>query len=264
VTEARGRARWPGRRGGRRVKTEADALDPHPLPAQRESLTAIRVLEDAVLSAPLEGIVLRYGNFYGPGASDAMLELIRKRQFPLVGGGRGVWSWIHLDDAAAATLAALERGRRGLYNVTDDEPAPVAEWLPFLAQTIGAKPPRRFPTWIGVNVFDRHRRWHCPDGALRDQPRQAPTPRTGIRRLGVPARHLTWSVRAVADRALRSEAGRADPGGSYAVTRQKPLPKGSAQRVRLPQSPDSWPSTIPPSLVISDVDRPTSSTAKSR
>ena len=140
---------WNNERSGGWVKTEADALDADPLPAQRESLTAIRLLEDVVLSAPLEGIVLRYGNFYGPGDSDAMLELIRKRQFPLVGAGRGVWSWIHLDDAATATLAALERGRRGIYNVTDDEPAPVAEWLPFLAQTIGAKPPRRVPTRIG-------------------------------------------------------------------------------------------------------------------
>jgi nucleoside-diphosphate-sugar epimerase len=140
---------WNNDRSGGPVKTEADPLDPNPAPAQRESLAAIRFLEDAVTSAPLEGIVLRYGNFYGPGDSDPQLDLIRRRQFPIIGDGGGVWSWIHLDDAAAATLAALERGRRGIYNIVDDEPAPVSEWLPYLAQTIGAKPPRRVPAWLG-------------------------------------------------------------------------------------------------------------------
>lgn len=140
---------WNNDRTGGPVKTEADPLDPSPLPAQRVSLAAIRFLEEAVTSAPLEGIVLRYGNFYGPEDSEALLALIRKRQFPLVGDGGGVWSWIHLDDAAAATVAALERGRRGVYNVVDDEPAPVADWLPYLAETIGAKPARRVPVWLG-------------------------------------------------------------------------------------------------------------------
>jgi 2-alkyl-3-oxoalkanoate reductase len=83
---------------------------------------------------PLEGIVLRYGNFYGPGASEPLVELIRKRRFPVVGAGAGIWSWIHLDDAAAGTIAALERGTRGVYNITDDEPAAVSEWLPYLAR----------------------------------------------------------------------------------------------------------------------------------
>src|SRR4051794_36396268 len=140
---------WTNDDRGGPIKSEADALDPDPLAAQRESLAAIRFLEDAVTSASLEGIVLRYGNFYGPGDSEPLLELIRKRRFPIIGDGGGVWSWIHLDDAATATIAALENGRRGIYNVTDDEPARVAEWLPYLAQVVGAKPPRRGPAGLG-------------------------------------------------------------------------------------------------------------------
>jgi nucleoside-diphosphate-sugar epimerase len=140
---------WNNERRGGPVKTEADPFDPEPAKEQREALAAIRFVEEAVTAAPLEGIVLRYGNFYGPGEMDAMLALIRKRQFPLVGDGGGVWSFIHVDDAAAATVAALEHGRPGIYNVADDEPAPVAEWLPYLAQTLGAKPPRRVPAWLG-------------------------------------------------------------------------------------------------------------------
>jgi nucleoside-diphosphate-sugar epimerase len=140
---------WTNERRGGPVKTEADPFDLEPAKQQRRALAAIRFLEDAVTAAPLEGIVLRYGNFYGPGDMDATLAVIRKRQFPLVGDGGGVWSWIHLDDAAAATVAALERGRPGIYNVADDEPAAVSEWLPYLAETIGAKPPLRVPVWLG-------------------------------------------------------------------------------------------------------------------
>ena len=140
---------WTNERRGGTVKTEADPFDLEPAKQQRKALAAIRFVEEAVTAAPLEGIVLRYGNFYGPGDMDAMLAMIGKRQFPLVGDGGGVWSWIHLDDAAAATVAALERGRPGIYNVADDEPAPVSEWLPYLAQTIGAKPPLRVPAWLG-------------------------------------------------------------------------------------------------------------------
>jgi nucleoside-diphosphate-sugar epimerase len=139
---------WTNPRTGSRVKSESDGLDPHPLPMQRESLTAIRHLEEVVPTAPLEGMVLRYGNFYGPGASEPLVELIRKRRFPVIGSGGGVWSWIHLDDAANATLAALGRGGRGVYNITDDEPASVSEWLPYLAEVVGAKPPMRVPTWL--------------------------------------------------------------------------------------------------------------------
>ena len=139
---------WTNPRTSGPVKTEGDGFDPHPHKMQRESLAAIRYLEETVPAADLDGIVLRYGNFYGPGASEPLVELIRKRRFPIVGDGAGVWSWIHLDDAAAATAAALERGDRGVYNITDDEPAPVADWLPYLAEVVGAKRPMRVPTWL--------------------------------------------------------------------------------------------------------------------
>ena len=135
-------AGWPYAREGGPVKTEEDPLDPTPAPAMRETLAAIRHLEQAVVGAG--GIALRYGAFYGS-PEDAQLELVRKRQFPIVGDGGGVWSFVHLDDAAAATVLALERGRPGIYNVVDDDPAPVREWLPALAAAIGAKPPRRVP-----------------------------------------------------------------------------------------------------------------------
>ncbi|WP_129666128.1 NAD-dependent epimerase/dehydratase family protein [Phytoactinopolyspora endophytica] len=140
---------WNNARTGGSIKTEDDQLDPEPAAAQRESMAAIQFLERAVTNAPLHGIVLRYGNFYGPGASDSMVELIRKRQFPIIGRGRGIWSWIHLDDAAAATVAALERGEPGVYNIVDDDPAAVADWLPHLATSVGAKRPMRVPSWVG-------------------------------------------------------------------------------------------------------------------
>jgi len=139
-------AGWPYAREGASVKTEEDPLDPTPLPAMRETMAALRQLEETVTAAG--GIALRYGGFYGS-PDDAQLELVRKRKFPIVGDGGGVWSFVHLDDAAAATVLALERGAAGLYNVVDDEPAPVREWLPALAEAIGAKPPRRVPVWLG-------------------------------------------------------------------------------------------------------------------
>jgi 2-alkyl-3-oxoalkanoate reductase len=139
---------WPNAREGGAVKTEADPLDPDPPPNQVRTLAAIRRLEVAVLNAPLEGIVLRYGSLYGPGASEELVELVRRRKLPLVGDGGGVWSWIHLDDAASATVAAVERGCRGKFNVVDDEPASVSAWLPYLAECVGAKPPRRVPVWL--------------------------------------------------------------------------------------------------------------------
>jgi 2-alkyl-3-oxoalkanoate reductase len=140
---------WNNPRTGGPVKTEDDGLDPEPLRAQHESLAAIRYVEETVPAAPLDGIVLRYGNLYGPGASEPLVELIRKRRFPIIGSGAGVWSWIHVDDAAAATVAALQHGTSGIYNVTDDDPAPVSEWLPYLAEAVGAKPPLRIPKWLG-------------------------------------------------------------------------------------------------------------------
>ena len=144
-------AGWPYARTGGPVKTEEDALDPDPPKAMRRTLEAIRYLESAVLGADdLEGIVLRYGGFYGPGTGvGAMLDDIRRRRFPIVGKGTGVWSFIHVDDVATATLAAVERGAPGVYNVVDDEPAPVSEWLPYLAESIGAKPPWKVPAFVG-------------------------------------------------------------------------------------------------------------------
>jgi nucleoside-diphosphate-sugar epimerase len=140
---------WTNIRDGGPVKTEDDPFDPSPAKEQTESLAAIRFLEQVVLEAPLEGIVLRYGSFYGPGASELLVEQIRRRKLPVVGDGGGVWSWIHLDDAASATVAALERGKRGIYNIVDDEPAKASECIPYLAEVIGAKPPLHVPAWLG-------------------------------------------------------------------------------------------------------------------
>jgi nucleoside-diphosphate-sugar epimerase len=140
---------WPNARVGGPIKTEDDPLDDDPAPAQRESLAAIRFLEEAVTSAPPVGIALRYGALYGPHAFDAMVDLVRKRMMPIIGDGAGMTSWVHIDDAAMATVAALESGPRGIYNIVDDEPAAVCEWLPHLAAVVGARPPMRVPTWLG-------------------------------------------------------------------------------------------------------------------
>jgi nucleoside-diphosphate-sugar epimerase len=140
---------WTNPRVGGPVKTENDPLDHDPARWQRETIEAIRFVESVVPTAQLEGIVLRYGNFYGPGASDELVSLVKKRKMPMIGNGAGIWSWIHLDDAAAATVAAVERGNAGIYNIVDDEPAPVCEWLPYLAECVGAKRPMRLPTWVG-------------------------------------------------------------------------------------------------------------------
>ena len=140
---------WSNERTGGPVKSEADPLDPEPAKAQRNTLAAIRFLDRVVPEAPLVGIVLRYGNFYGPGTSDLLLEAVRKRQLPVIGGGTGIWPFIEITDAAAATFAAVEHGAPGVYNVADSDPAPVAEWLPYLAGVLGAKPPLRLPAWLG-------------------------------------------------------------------------------------------------------------------
>jgi nucleoside-diphosphate-sugar epimerase len=135
-------------RSGGPVKTEEDPLDSRPFPSAARSLAAIKYLDKIVpLEAP-EGIVLRYGAFYGPGASEVLVDAVRKRLLPVIGGGTGIWSFIEITDAAAATLAAVDRGAPGVYNVVDDDPAPVAEWLPYLAKVAGAKPPRRVPAWL--------------------------------------------------------------------------------------------------------------------
>jgi nucleoside-diphosphate-sugar epimerase len=141
-------------RTGAPVKSEDDQLESTPLSQMHETLAAVHHLEEAVLGAEwTEGIVLRYGAFYGPGTSMApgelQFELVRKHKFPLVGNGRGIWSFIHVADAADATVAAIEKGRRGVYNVVDDDPAPVAEWLPALAEALGAKKPSHVPRFVG-------------------------------------------------------------------------------------------------------------------
>lgn len=147
---AQGYAGWPNLRTGGPVTTEQDPFDPHPPAAQRQSLAALLHLERAVLGAgQLEGIVLRYGSLYGPGASDGICGLVRRRRLPLVGTGAGVWSFVHVADAAAATAASLKAGGPGIYNIVDDEPARVADWLPYLAGVLGARPPLRVPAWIG-------------------------------------------------------------------------------------------------------------------
>jgi nucleoside-diphosphate-sugar epimerase len=137
---AQGHASMNGIRAGGWVKTEQDPLE------VLEGTKAINHLEDVVVEAG--GAVLRYGGFYGPGANDDQVKLVRKRLFPLVGGGTGYVSWVHVDDAASATVLAVEQKARGVFNIVDDEPAPVSEWLPYLAACAGAKPPRRLPKWL--------------------------------------------------------------------------------------------------------------------
>jgi nucleoside-diphosphate-sugar epimerase len=154
-------AGWPFAREGGPVKTEEDPLDPDPPEAVRSTIEAIKRLERVVTEAAgLEGIALRYGGFYGSGTSlgpsGEQTELVRRRRFPIVGDGGGIWSLIHIHDAATATLAAIEGGDPGIYNVVDDEPAPVREWLPYLAEVLGAKPPRHVPAWVGRLVTGEH------------------------------------------------------------------------------------------------------------
>ncbi len=183
-------AGWPFAREGGPVKSEDEPLDPHPPGDMAPLLDAIRHLESAVTGATdLEGIVLRYGFFYGPGTGIAPdggtgLEVLRRR-FPVVGGGGGVWSFIHIDDVADATVAALERGKPGIYNVVDDEPARVSEWLPELADALGAPAPRRVPGWVGRLAAGPHGLAMMTDirGASNAKAR---------RELGWEPRHPSW------------------------------------------------------------------------
>ena len=161
---------WNYERTGTRAKTEDDPFDSDPPATMTRTLAAIRYLESTVVdNDDIEGMALRYGNFYGPGAhigeGGVFLDQIRKRRLPIIGDGAGVWSFIHYDDVAMATMLALDRGAPGIYNVADDEPAPVSVWLPELATILGAKPPRRVPVWLGklaageagVSMFTRIR-----------------------------------------------------------------------------------------------------------
>jgi len=140
---------WPNQRAGGPVKTEDDPLDANPVPSSVRTLAAIRHVEDVVPRLAPEGVVLRYGSFYGPGASTMMLDAVRARRLPVVGGGTGIWSFTEVSDAAAATVAAVSDGAPGVYNVVDSDPARVSEWLPYLAQVAGAKRPLAVPGWLG-------------------------------------------------------------------------------------------------------------------
>jgi len=145
---------WPFAREGGPVKNEEDPLDPNPPDSFSKTFAAICYLEDAVQKVEgLEALALRYGAFYGPGTAIAedgsIVELIRKRRMPIIGDGAGIWSFIHINDVARATVAAISRGDSGIYNVVDDEPAPVSAWLPVLADAVGAKPPYKVPVWLG-------------------------------------------------------------------------------------------------------------------
>ena len=149
---------WPNERTGGPVKTEEDPLDPSPTAASRRTLDAIRYVERATTDAG--GLALRYGGLYGPGnvigRGGELLGMVRARKLPVVGGGTGVWSFCHIDDAASATAAALTHGDPGVYNIVDDDPAPVSEWLPELARIIGAKPPLRIPAWLARPLIGEH------------------------------------------------------------------------------------------------------------
>src|SRR5947209_3655446 len=181
---------WPYARTAGPVKSEVDPLDPTPAREMRESLAAIRHLEAAVVGAEwTEGIVLRYGFFYGPGTSlgpgGEQFEMIRRRRFPLVGEGSGIWSFIHIADAADATVAAVEHGRRGLYNVVDDDPAPMAEWLVALAGELGAGKPLRVPRFVARLVAGEA-------GVVMTNEIRGATNAKAKRELGWEPRHPSW------------------------------------------------------------------------
>ena len=184
-------AGWPAERTGEAVKTEDAPFDPAPPKGMRESLEAIRYLERTVTGADwTEGIVLRYGGFYGPGTGlspegGAQAELLRSRKFPVVGDGGGVWSFVQIEDAAEATVIAVTRGRRGVYNIVDNDPAPVAEWLPVAARAVGASPPRHVPRWLG-------RLFAGEVGAIMMTEVRGASNEKAKRELGWRPRHASW------------------------------------------------------------------------
>jgi nucleoside-diphosphate-sugar epimerase len=201
-------------RTGGWVKSEDDPLDPNPVPAMRETNAAMRYLDETVTKAG--GVALRYGGFYGA-SNDGLVEPVRRRLFPIVGDGGGYSSFIHLDDAAAATVLALEDYRPGIYNVVDDEPAPAREWLPVLADVLGAGPPRRVPRWLA--------RLFAGEAAVMmgTQSRGASNAKAK-RELGWEPRHPSWRQGFVA--AYGSASGGAEAGrlGAGAPVRGAPVP----------------------------------------
>ena len=190
-------------REGGWVKTEDDPLDPAPVPSTRESNAAMRHLEEAVTNAG--GIALRYGIFYGA-ANDGLIEPVRKRQYPIIGKGEGVASFIHLDDAAAGTVLALEHDGPGIFNVVDDEPAPVREWLPVLADALGAGPPRRFPRWLARLVAGEAAVVMGTEG-------RGASNANAKRELGWEPRHVSWreGFRATYSSSARAQLRKPDP-----------------------------------------------------
>ncbi|MGI8863276.1 MAG: NAD-dependent epimerase/dehydratase family protein [Solirubrobacteraceae bacterium] len=181
---------WPYARTGGPLKSEDDPLDPSPAREMVQTLAAIEHLEAAVTGADWTvGIVLRYGGFYGPGTSlsegGEQFEMIRTRKFPVVGSGAGIWSFIHVADAAEATVMAVERGERGIYNIVDDDPAPVAEWLPAMAERIGAAKPWRVPRFVG-------RLFAGEGGALMMTEVRGASNTKAKRELGWQPRHASW------------------------------------------------------------------------
>jgi nucleoside-diphosphate-sugar epimerase len=194
-------------RNGNGVKGEDDPTDTSPVAGMRESVAAMRHLDEAVTEAG--GIALRYGTFYGA-SNDGLVEPIRKRQFPIVGSGDGVWSFIHLDDAAAATVLALEHGEPGVYNVVDDEPAPLRVWLPELAEMLGAKPPLHFPRWLG--------RLFAGDAVVMMATEARGASNAKARReLGWQLRYPSWRQGFAAAYAATAPAGQFVPGPSIGV-----------------------------------------------
>jgi nucleoside-diphosphate-sugar epimerase len=205
---------WPYAREGGAVKTEDDPLDRDPVPAMRETLAAIRHQEEATVDHG--GVALRYGGFYGA-PDDVQVEIVRKRRFPIVGDGGGVWSFVHLDDAARATVLAVERGAAGVLNVVDDDPAPVREWLPALAAAVGAKPPRRVSPWL-ARLFAGE-----AGVVLMTEIRGASNARAK-RELGWTLEHPSW------------RQGFVD---AYAQVRQRAAPAQAARRSSVPASSSS-------------------------
>jgi 2-alkyl-3-oxoalkanoate reductase len=175
--------------GGPRAKDEEEQLYDDAFPPWDRSVHALRYLERVVTGSDMEGIVLRYGFFYGPDTGYArdgsLAEQVRRRRFPIVGGGEGIFSFVHVDDAASATVAAIERGWPGIYNVVDDEPAAVHEWLPFYAALLGAKPPRRFPRWLARRLAGEYATYLSTElrGASNERAR---------RELGWSPRYPSW------------------------------------------------------------------------
>ena len=212
---AQGFTGWSNERKGKMIKTEDDPLDSEPYKHSEQTLSAIKHVERVVPGAKdIEGLVLRYAGFYGPGTSlqrdgGAHTEAIRKRRFPVVGDGTGVWSFVHIDDAAAATAAAVEHGAPGIYNITDDDPAPVGEWLPFLAKAVGGPPPRHFPVWLARIMAGK-----IAVGMMTEM--RGSSNAKAKRELGWRPRYPSWRQGFVAPAEAPAAAARAATGGAAA------------------------------------------------